>query len=242
MKRLETLNDLLFACTIWEEQEVKHLVVCCDGTWNTQEQLDHGIPSPTNVCKIANSLAAEDKKGNAQLRYYHPGVGTEGSALARVAGGVRGKGLARNVQSAFGWIAENYEIGDRIWLFGFSRGAFTARSVAGMLQACGLPDLSGWVDADLWPLVIKAYEEVYRFPRGHRPSASTWAPNVSFHHDSDVVPIEFIGVWDTVGALGIPDDQALLNWIDDPRQYSFHDTELSPMVKTARHALVLTFF
>ena len=95
------------------------LIVCCDGTWNTLEQTDQGLPAPTNVAKLYNAVA----KDAQQLAYYHPGVGTNGGLLDRMVGGGTGAGLERNIMSAYQWLAANYRDGDRIFLFGFSRGA-----------------------------------------------------------------------------------------------------------------------
>jgi uncharacterized protein (DUF2235 family) len=119
-----------------------NLVVCCDGTWNTPEHMDAGLPAPTNVVKIFNALAAIDAAGKEQKKYYHPGVGTDGSWWDRLLGGSAGEGLDKNIKSGYQWLARNYRAGDNIFLFGFSRGAFTARSLGGMITCCGLLDLS----------------------------------------------------------------------------------------------------
>src|SRR6185295_3142736 len=115
-----------------------NIVVCADGTWNTPDQKDGGLPAPTNVVKLANALADTDARGVAQKKYYHPGVGSDGSAFDRVLGGGVGKGLDQNIMSGYKWLATEYRPGDDIYLFGFSRGAFTVRSLAGMIGCCGL--------------------------------------------------------------------------------------------------------
>ncbi|MGZ9106339.1 MAG: phospholipase effector Tle1 domain-containing protein, partial [Rhodoplanes sp.] len=114
-----------------------NLVVCCDGTWNTPDDTDGGMPAPTNVRRLFNALADKDDSGTAQKKYYHPGVGTSGRWWKRIAGGGGGAGLADNVKSAYQWLAYNYRPGDNIFLFGFSRGAFTVRSLSGMIDCCG---------------------------------------------------------------------------------------------------------
>jgi hypothetical protein len=213
---------------------MKRLVVCCDGTWNTPDQQDEGRPAPTNVVRLYNCLAASGG-GVEQRSYYHPGVGTEGGPLKRTAGGAYGKGLGENIQSAYRWLASYYEPGDEIYLFGFSRGAFTVRSLAGMVAACHLLDLREVETPERWRRVKAAYENGYRETGDKRDG---WCQAGWAVHDL-TVPIRFIGVWDTVGALGIPDDLALMNLLDKPEKWRFHDTTLGESVRTARHAIAL---
>jgi uncharacterized protein (DUF2235 family) len=212
------------------------LIVSCDGTWNTPDERQDDVPAPTNVVRLHNAISAADARGIPQRKYYHSGVGTDGTMLQRLAGGAYGAGISANIMSAYRWLADNYSAGDEIFLFGFSRGAFTARSVAGFVGACGLPDLSALAPAPAWARVQQAYE-VYRLPAANRPPI-TW-PRINSGAPDGAVPIQFIGVWDTVGALGIPDDLALLNLLDDPKKWSFHDTQLGAQVKIARHAVAI---
>ncbi|GLK78341.1 DUF2235 domain-containing protein [Methylopila turkensis] len=216
------------------------VVVCCDGTWNTPDDLDGGLPAPTNVVKIYNALAEIGADKTPIRRYYHPGVGTDGGWWDRALGGGVGAGLGQNVKSAYRWLAGAYRPKDRIWLFGFSRGAFTARSLSGMISRCGLIDTAGMTDAEIWAAVDATYD-AYR-ARAKDVEATDARPVLGFSKGQKVTgktPIHFIGVWDTVGALGIPDDMALLNLIDDPTAYEFHDTALSDNVGYARHAVAL---
>ena len=217
---------------------MRNLIVCADGTWNTPDQEDGGIPSPTNVVKLFNCLAELDDAGDEQVRYYHPGVGSEGNWWDKVKGGSVGVGLSKNIISAYRWLGSNYSEGDRLFLFGFSRGAYTVRSLSGMIARCGLLDLSGLADAEVWARVETAYKSGYR----KKQSRSKWAEGWAFHHgraaDSHM-DIHFVGVWDTVGALGIPDDMALLNLFDDRKKYAFHDTKLGVKVINARHAVAI---
>ena len=221
---------------------MKHLIVLADGTWCTPDQEENGIPTPTNVVRLRNSLASKARVASGrgadrlieQRAYYHPGVGTDGGILKKATGGVWGQGLSDNIQSAYHWLALNYKPGDQIFLFGFSRGAYTVRSLAGVLGRCGLLNLSGVNPAEGWDRVDAAYEEGYRKKRDQAEWARRWA----FHHKSET-PIRFIGVWDTVGALGIPDDVTLLNLFDIPRNWRFHNTTLGDNVEIARHAVAL---
>jgi uncharacterized protein (DUF2235 family) len=213
------------------------LIVCCDGTWNTLEHTDQGLPAPTNVAKLYNAVAKDEQ----QLAYYHPGVGTNGGWLDRVVGGGTGAGLERNIMSAYQWLAAHYADGDRIFLFGFSRGAYTVRSLGGLLAHSGLLDLSGaaLAPADVWSRV----EEVFEAYRSGKPFDN--ARGYAFHGVASGQPtagsigVHFMGVWDTVGALGIPMELSVLRFIGDARRYQFHDTKISPMIANARHALAM---
>src|SRR5215510_2683950 len=117
----------------------KNIVVCCDGTGNSVEKPDND----SNVVKLYSTL---DFSGKDQVGYYHPGVGTMGDPMARnklsslwsrVKGLAFGGGLLNNVSDAYRFIMNAYEQGDRIFLFGFSRGAYTVRALAGVLHMFG---------------------------------------------------------------------------------------------------------
>jgi uncharacterized protein (DUF2235 family) len=208
----------------------KRLIVCCDGTWNTADQAISGNPSPTNVTKLALSLAAEDAAGARQCVYYHPGVGT--SRRERLTGGAFGIGLSRNVLDAYRFLIDNYESGDWLYLFGFSRGAFTARSLAGLIRNSGIlrRENAGRID-QAWAL----YRSSADTPRG--VAATLFRSAYSYEPR-----IQFVGVWDTVGALGIP---ALgPRWLKPAvtlinHRWEFHDTKLSTRVKGAFQALAI---
>lgn len=212
---------------------MKRLIVCCDGTWNTPDQDEFELPSPTNVIRLRNALALSDDAKREQRIYYHTGVGTEGTFFQRNAGGMYGAGLGRNIMSAYAWLGVNYEPGDLVYLFGFSRGAFTVRSLGGLLNHAGLLDLRGLSPAEKWARVEAVYDKAYR---DHKKDWSD--PSWAFFHQS-AAPVAFIGVWDTVGALGIPDDLAFLNLLDRPQDWRFHDTSLGDNIAVARHAIAL---
>ena len=148
---------------------MKRIIVCFDGTWNNPEQEDNGIPSPTNVFKIYNAvIEGPDGQGAEQIRYYHPGLGGEGGALKPILGGAFGAGIARHICSAYHWLGNLYEEGDQVFLFGFSRGAFTVRSIAGFL-GCGLLKLKGLPPEESWRRVHKAFTKGYRRKRRSIP-------------------------------------------------------------------------
>src|SRR5690606_26256672 len=108
---------------------MKRIAVFCDGTWNRADQATNGAPCPTNVVKLAVRVHRHDD-GIHQVSSYGQGVGT-GSSLDKLTGGAFGKGLDDNLYSAYRFLMLNYQPGDEIFLFGFSRGAYTARSLAG---------------------------------------------------------------------------------------------------------------
>jgi uncharacterized protein (DUF2235 family) len=202
---------------------VKRIVVCCDGTWNIPDQV-----SPTNVVKVALALADRDSSGVAQRVHYDAGVGT--TRGERLRGGAFGVGLSRHVRECYRFLVENYEPGDELYFFGFSRGAFTARSTAGLVRN------SGVLRREHADRVRDAYA-LYRGrdPRSHPRGTQATLFRRSFSHEPRV---HFIGVWDTVGALGIP----LLGpgWVNVlNRRWQFHDTDLSTMVDLAYQALAI---
>lgn len=217
---------------------MKNIVICCDGTWNTPDKRDGGVPVPTNVVRLYNAVAEVDQGGTKQSRYYHPGVGTDGSWWDKAVGGGTGRGLDRNILSAYRELCDQYQAGDRIFLFGFSRGAYTVRSLGGLVSCCGLLDTSGLSEAQTWERIEHVFQKGYRRKSENR---TVWQGlGWKFRNEpGEVIPVRFLGVWDTVGALGIPDDMAFLNLIDSLHDHTFHDTALSPAIQTARHAVAL---
>ena len=216
---------------------MRNLIVCADGTWNTPDQQHDGVPTPTNVVRLYNAIADKHSNGNDQIKYYHPGVGTDGKWWDKLAGGAVGVGLNKNVMSAYKWLGTTYQPGDRIWLFGFSRGAYTVRSLAGMITSCGLVELSGLPDDDIWTRVEKVLERGYRKGEDKKIWGKDW--KLLRPEPNKKITVFFLGVWDTVGALGIPDDMAILNLLDDTEKYSFHNTDLNSRIEHARHAVAV---
>lgn len=210
---------------------MRRLVVCCDGTWNTPDQKQAGVPIPTNVFRLHNCIAPRDADGVEQIPYYHPGIGTEGRLLARMLGGATGSGLDRNILSAYTWLATKYQPEDRIFLFGFSRGAYTVRCLAGLICSCGLPILNGLSEDLKWKTAANAFRQGYRL---RKPAAETAIT------DSHRFPgVYFLGVWDTVGALGIPNEFAILSFLNVLKRRRFHNAALSERVEHARHAVAI---
>jgi len=206
----------------------RRLVLCCDGTWNRPDHLSGGVAAPTNVSKVALAIADHDAGGVSQLLYYQPGVGTR--RLQRIRGGAFGLGLSRNVRDCYRFIVENYQPGDELYLFGFSRGAFTARSTAGLVRNAGILRRA---HADRVDDAYSLYRS--RTDRAHPRGIEARIFRRMYSHDE--IDIRFIGVWDTVGSLGIPIDGVRLPLTD--RLWGFHDTELSSHVRFAYQALAI---
>ena len=202
---------------------MKRLVVCSDGTWNTRENTMEG--GVTNVVKVARLVAATAGDGTTQVVFYDPGVGTAGSPWDRIIGGITGAGLSKNVADAYQFLVDNYEPGDQVFLFGFSRGAYTVRSTVGLIRKCGL----------LRKDEAHRFQEAYRFYRGDKHPDSEEAKAFRAKHSREIT-IRFLGVWDTVGALGIP-----LTGLRSltARRYQFHDVALSKIVEHACHAVAI---
>jgi uncharacterized protein (DUF2235 family) len=197
----------------------KRLIMCCDGTWNTAEQ-----SSPTNVTRVRRALSSEDHVGIKQCAFYHVGVGVK--RWERLRGGAFGFGLSRNVKDTYRFIVENFEPGDELFFFGFSRGAFTARSTAGLVRNSGI------LRREHADRLDEAYA-LYRSRTAHPRGAEAQSFRNSYSYETR---IHFIGVWDTVGALGIPLSPARwVNFVN--RRWQFHDTDLSTKVDAAFQAL-----
>jgi uncharacterized protein (DUF2235 family) len=206
---------------------MKRIVLCCDGTWNRADQGSPGDPSPTNVVRTGY-LIAKATAGNPQIICYDQGVGT-GNTLDRFSGGAFGHGLDENIFEAYRFLIANYESGDELFLFGFSRGAFTVRSIVGMIRKCGILRRSS---VEQYSAAVRLYRDD-RHPDDDGPKAFRATHSVS---GESGIPVKFIGVWDTVGALGIP-----LRGLRGltRRKYQFHDTELSGIVQHAYQALAI---
>lgn len=208
---------------------MRNLVFCADGTWNS----DDDNQKLTNVHRIS-TLAKSTIVGDVeQITEYRSGVGT-GSLLDKLIGGGFGRGLDDNIKDGYRWLSEHYQLGDRIFLFGFSRGAYTVRSLVGLINRKSLMKFTGssLSDAAKTNLVDQAFS-TYRKRLDEEPDMS----DLELFHDTP--EIHFLGVWDTVGARGIPDEVAIVRDIVGDRRYKFHDTKLSTIVKTARHAVAI---
>lgn len=191
----------------------KNIAFCCDGTWDK-------TTNKTNVYRLYKALPTTA----GQIPFYDDGVGADGLPVDRLFGGAFGFGLFQKVKDAYTKIAHVYEKGDNIFLFGFSRGAYTARSVAGMIAICGLPT-ENWND-NLVDTAFDAYRK-----QDQREALLAKLNGCGM----DNAKLKMVGVWDTVGALGIP---AVFGGVD-VLLYGFLDTSLHEDVLNAYHALAI---
>jgi uncharacterized protein (DUF2235 family) len=208
----------------------RRLVLLFDGTWNKAK-------TNTNVEQLAKLIAPADTLGNLQVCNYVKGVGVA-PGMEHLLGGAFGLGLSDKVKLGFKWLSESWRPGDEIWLFGFSRGAYTARSLGGLIRKCGLlPPAGNRQVSDV------SVDDAYAFYRNDlkpgvdpKTGVDPTAPWRAQRHSREVA-IHFIGVWDTVGALGIP---GVASWFPFSRKrYAFHDTDLSKLVKYAYQAFAI---
>lgn len=202
----------------------KRIVVCADGTWNRPEE-DVESDVATNVLRMARAIRPWDGENNAQHVFYDWGIG---SYHARVSGGITGRGIHKNIMDGYRYIVQNYTPGAEIYLFGFSRGAYTVRSLCGLINNCGIlkrPDAN---------LIQAAFNHYKREGADHAPKGKA---SVEFRkkHSHASRKVHFVGVWDTVGALGVP--ISFLGLFD--RTDEFYDTKLGANVSIARHALAI---
>lgn len=205
---------------------MKRIVICADGTWNDRDQVDKksGKRKPTNVTKVARAVLPK-ASGINQIVYYHDGIGT-GGAVDKFTGGAFGKGMAENIANLYRFIVYNYEKDDQLYFFGFSRGAFTVRSLVGFMHKFGLIEK----DDDYYvPEIYSCYEN------DKCPEDPEWKH--AFHNVKETrpcPPIKFIGVWDTVGALGAP---GFLGHFFNRKKYQYHNTDLNSAVENAVQAI-----
>jgi uncharacterized protein (DUF2235 family) len=208
---------------------MKRIVLCADGTWNIRDQVDKVTKKrrPSNVTKVARAILPRASNGIDQIVYYHDGVGTAGG-LDRWTRGAFGEGIEANARELYRFILYNYELGDELYLFGFSRGAFTVRTLGGFMNMVGLVHKE---DDYYVPDLYYCYEN----SKGEgSPEWTRTFHNIKTPHPCP--PIRFIGVWDTVGALGAP---GFLGQVFNKNKYQYHDVGLNLHVQNAYHALAI---
>lgn len=227
---------------------MKRIAIFCDGTWNRHDAKDQ-----TNVVKLARCVRHTDDDGTQQVVFYYPGVGTGRgtNAFARwtdkLLGGAFGWGVMAVIKEAYRALIFAYEPGDEIYIFGFSRGAFTARSLVGLIRSCGIPTQD---NLHRVPEAIERYIERgdNTYPDdpdmwSFRAEISTFTATSKKEHEwrrnlgSDAIwlGINYLGLWDTVKAMGIPRFLPFSKRIN--HRHEFHDDKLSSMVSAARHAI-----
>jgi uncharacterized protein (DUF2235 family) len=200
---------------------MKRIVIFADGTWNSPEK---GLA--TNVLQMARGIKPM-ANNIEQVVFYDWGVGTD---RKKIAGGLTGAGIDKNILDCYRFIVHNYNKGDQLFFFGFSRGAYTVRSLAGFIRNCGLLKREF---AEHIPSAYKLYRKRSKATGPNEPLAEKFRKDFAV---ADITPIEFIGAWDTVGALGIP----VPFWgILGEKEFLFHDIEPSKIIQHARHALAI---
>lgn len=215
----------------------KNIIICSDGTGNTAIK-----GRGTNVFKIFEAVDLNQHRYepalDPQVAIYDDGVGTESFKPLKLLGGVFGVGLSRNVRQLYKELCRIYDPEDRIYLFGFSRGAFTVRTLAGLIDACGILKRDGIeTNGELEKRVKLAYKN-YR--RRYRTKLMRLIAGEPEETREDVgVDIHFIGVWDTVDAVGLP-FPAFASFVNATiYQFKFSNLALSSHVKNAFHALAI---
>lgn len=228
---------------------MKRIAICMDGTW---QKLRQDRPTNINIISRSISLHAGD---TPQIVIYTPGVGSTLDALQGKAsgvsdlvgwlgsfiGGVFGDGLEDAILDTYLRLAFNYEPGDQIYIFGFSRGAFSARSLAALIGKCGIlsrryADRAGeafemYRDHDIKADSGRAIE--FRTTYGKQPDDAIGADRRDYRPE-----IAYLGIFDTVGQRGLPSALGpLSDWGN--KKYAFHDLDLGVHVKSARHALAI---
>ncbi|MDP5069372.1 MAG: DUF2235 domain-containing protein, partial [Congregibacter sp.] len=200
-----------------------NIVICADGTWNRPEE-DLDTDQASNVLKLARAIAPHSRGVNQHV-FYDWGLGSYHSAIGA---GVTGQGIHKNILDGYRYIVQNYAPGDSIYLFGFSRGAYTVRALSGLINNCGIvkrPDAK---------LIQKAWC-IYKSASAKNHPDGKDAREFRTNHSHASRKIALVGVWDTVGALGIP--FSLLGLLDQKDE--FYNTKMGPNVEVARHALAI---
>ncbi|KAK3296489.1 uncharacterized protein B0H64DRAFT_461760 [Chaetomium fimeti] len=241
----------------------KRLVLCCDGTW--MDSLGIKGEPPSNVTRISRVFRRTCSDGTHQVINYFPGVGTA-NPIDRFMGGAFGMGLDQDIREVYNFICANYVDGDDIILIGFSRGAFTARSVADLIASIGLLTPEG---LDHFPAIFDDYENMantgrdgdyYVVPRlpeydgSHGQAKIDWEAarmrkykrglrelkytRDTYHDGVTEIKIKALAVWDTVGTLGIP-PAPVIGVRGSADQWTFTNTQISNMVENAFQALAL---
>ena len=198
----------------------KNIVVFSDGTGQ-----EGGKGNNTNVYKLFNMI--EDRTEN-QVSFYDRGLGT---GWRKITGNVGGMGISKNIIECYEFIFENYQAGDNIYLFGFSRGATTVRSLSALIHLFGILPKSR-------PELIKQAYKIYKEPDD--TIRKNLAKDFVSKHHNQWCKIKFLGVWDTVAALGLPFKELnfIVDWIPSFR-HKYHNLRLSSSVTHARHALAI---
>lgn len=233
----------------------KRIILCEDGTWlnSDNNSLKDALSIPSNITRLSRAIKSVSSDGIPQIVYYHFGVGGSSGSfkiLNRLAG-FNGDGIGEIIREGYEFVCNNYSLGDEIFLFGFSRGAYTARSIAGLIDNIGVLTKDGLPYlAEIYRDVKNEHDENYRprhpdIPFPDKPPASDPAYKEQLQRRRMTildVRIKVVGVWDTVGALGVPKVPLLTRLrlqSTTMHEFRFHDTALCDCVEYAFQALSL---
>jgi hypothetical protein len=222
---------------------MKNIILCSDGTGNSG---DHA--NSTNVFKLYKTVELQSTN---QLSYYDDGIGSTGNKYIKIISGALGFGFKANLISLYSYLVRHYEPGDKVYLFGFSRGAATIRALAGMIEVIGLlradyDEITTGGRVDSIKLKIKMYTLMHLYK--HRVKHTNEIAELKEKHTHGAIDIEMVGVWDTVSALGFPQDSSwlvvgvskILEVISERiSPYRFFNYQLNKNVKNAYHALAI---
>lgn len=212
---------------------MKRIIICCDGTQNAPDQMDRDRVAPTNVVKISRAINEVDRTTQEdipQIIFYDPGVGT-GWLIKRAIEGISGTGISANIVQAYAFLCENYEEGDEIYCFGFSRGAYTVRSLCGMINRVGLIAKPKAKKQEYYDLAYK----LYRITRPGQNRLDYFKSFKKRYTHKKEVKVKFLGVWDTVGSLGLPlFGNSTHEWNKHHQIYDLKDS-----IENAAHALAI---
>jgi len=206
---------------------MKKIILLADGTWNRPNQKDRSRVNPSNVVKFYRALSDTSLDKQPQLKKYIMGIGVKENIFKHYYSGITGMGIMQNIQKLYKFLVEHYEEGDELFLLGFSRGAYTIRSLSALIYKCGI----------LTKDKINRISDVYNFYRNKKRTYEDLEDFRSKNCWNDKNnSVKFIGVWDTVGALGFPIRG--LKWITEKR-FGFHSERLMPNVENAFQALAI---
>lgn len=226
---------------------MKRIVFCFDGT-----ACALNASTPTNVVLTAASIRRTAKDGTPQIIYYDEGVGTDW--YNKVFGGGLGWGLIENVREAYRFLIFNYDPNDEIFVFGFSRGAFSARSFIGLIRFVGpIRRLHAARIDEALTLYHKRVEDADRSSENLQKFRANYSSDVCIDEEDEawrilnvpgykkdsapIIRIKYLGVWDTVSALGAPEILPGSSRINVG--YRFHDTSVTSFIDNARHAVAV---
>ncbi len=206
---------------------MRRLIFCFDGTWQNLSQ-----NYLTNVALTASSVLPISPDGEEQIVYYSEGVGNARGiwpALTAKFGGAFGSGLEDDLLRAYHFLSFNYQIGDEIFIFGFSRGAFTARSFCGLIDHCGILKRE-FIEHERFMI------SDYKLKKAKQLKIMNMKRNFT-HSLTNQKVIKFLGIWDTVCARGLPEVFKIFRPYN--RKYDFHMIGINDAIEHSRHAVSL---